>query len=104
MTDNKPAWVARLLELYQTGAAHAFIIHFNTGDYVSAASPAPVAGYLAQLVAGRQIVARYSRDRGISFLTESMRQQVLKLLGPARPSCRVLRPRRCPNHCAPWPA
>jgi AAA+ superfamily predicted ATPase len=84
MSDIKPAWVARLLELYQTGAAHAFIIHFNTGDYVSAASPTPVAGYLAQLVAGRQVVASYSRDRGVSFLTESMRQQALKMLGLAQ--------------------
>jgi len=85
VSDGRPAWVSRLLELYQAGVAHAFIVHFNTGDYVSAASPVPVAAYLAQLVAGRQIVVSYSRDRGIAFLTETMQQKALRLLGVSGP-------------------
>jgi len=80
---NRPAWVARLLDIYQAGVAHAFILHFNTSDYVSPESPVTLTGYLGRLLASRDVVAFYSRDRGITFPTETVRQKALDLLGLA---------------------
>lgn len=79
---DRPGWVRRLLELYEAGVAHAFIVHFNTGDYVSPEATVPAATYLAQMLASR-IVAIYSRDRGITFPTETMRQAAMDILGLA---------------------
>jgi SpoVK/Ycf46/Vps4 family AAA+-type ATPase len=84
-TFPRPAWVLRFQDRYSAGVAHAFILHFNVGDYVSPeASFSPVV-YLEKLLASRQVVAVYSRDRGIIFPTESMRKKALQLLGLAKP-------------------
>ncbi|MFQ5614731.1 MAG: hypothetical protein ACE5H9_21635 [Anaerolineae bacterium] len=80
---DAPAWVARMLDRYQAAVAHGFILHFNTGDYVSPEAQEPLTTYLARILAGRQVVAIYSRDRGITFPTETMRRQALDLLGLA---------------------
>jgi AAA+ superfamily predicted ATPase len=77
----KPAWVIRLLDLYQAGVAHAFICHFNVADYVSPDATVSAVEYLAKLLAGRLVVAIYSRDRGITFPVETMHQKALDLLG-----------------------
>lgn len=84
-TDNKPAWLGRLLDRYEAGVAHAFILHFNTGDYAAPESPLPLVDYLSQFLADR-LVAIYSRDRGIEFPLDTMRQQALKILGLGQPA------------------
>jgi AAA+ superfamily predicted ATPase len=77
----KPAWVARFLDRYQAGVAHAFVLHFNTGDYVSPEAAIDPVVYLGKLLAGRPVVAIYSRDRGITFPTETMRKKALEIMG-----------------------
>ncbi|HHJ07196.1 MAG TPA: hypothetical protein ENK24_06825, partial [Anaerolineae bacterium] len=79
-----PAWTQRFLDIYKAGVAHAFILHFNTGDYVTPESPVTLTAYLAQLFASRDIAAIYSRDKGITFPVESMRQDALDILGIAQ--------------------
>jgi AAA+ superfamily predicted ATPase len=83
---ERPPWVRRLLDLYEAGVAHAFVCHFNVADYVSPEATVSPAAYLARLLAGRQVVAVYSRDRGITFPVETMRQKALELLGLAEPA------------------
>ncbi len=84
MTKNKkPAWISRMLELYEASVSHAFILHFNTNDYTSPDSTIGLTTYLSRLMANREIVAIYSRDQGINFATESMRQKALDVLGLA---------------------
>lgn len=77
----QPRWTERLLDVYKAGIAHAFVLHFNVGDYVSADAPVTTASYLAKLFAGRETVAVYSRDRGITFPTDTMRQKAMELWG-----------------------
>lgn len=79
--STQPLWVSRLLDTYQAGIAHAFILHFNTGDYVSAETPVRLVSYLGKLLAQRDVIAIYSRDKGINFPTETMRQTALNVLG-----------------------
>lgn len=80
----KPAWVTRFLDRYQAGVAHAFILHFNTGDHVAPEAAISPVIYLSKLLASRQVVAIYSRDRGITFPTETMRKRALEILGLAK--------------------
>jgi AAA+ superfamily predicted ATPase len=81
-----PAWVAHFLDRYQAGVAHAFILHFNIGDHVSPEVATSPVAYLARLLAGRQVVAGYNRDRGITFPTETMRKKALEILGLVQPA------------------
>jgi len=74
-----PAWAQEVTRKYGDGVAHAFIVHFNIHDY--AVPGVNVVTYLAQMLAGRQVVAVYSRDRGITFPLKSMREKFMELLG-----------------------
>ena len=74
-----PTWAREVVDKYQSGVAHAFILHFNVYDY--AVPGASVTAYLAQMLANRQVVVIYSRDRGITFPLDTMRERFLELLG-----------------------
>jgi len=67
------------MDRYRSGVAHAFILHFNVHDY--AVPGVPFTTYLAQMLAGRQVVAVYSRDRGVTFPLDTMRERFVELLG-----------------------
>ena len=81
MENNHPLWIEKMLELYQSGVAHAFIPHFNVNDYTTPEKPINSVAYLTKLLAKREIVAIYSRDRGIEFGSDEQRQLALNLLG-----------------------
>jgi transitional endoplasmic reticulum ATPase len=74
-----PTWAQEVMEKYRSGVAHAFILCFNIHDY--AVPGVSFTTYLAQMLAGRQIVAVYSRDLGITFPLETMREKFVELLG-----------------------
>jgi transitional endoplasmic reticulum ATPase len=74
-----PAWAQEVMEKYGSGVAHAFVLHFNIHDY--AVPGVPFTTYLAQMLAGRQVVAVYSRDLGITFPLETMRERFIEILG-----------------------
>ncbi len=74
-----PAWATEVQEKYRAGIAHAFILHFNVHDY--AVPGVPLTTYLARMLAGRRVVAVYSRDRGITFPLDGMRERFLELMG-----------------------
>jgi len=73
-----PAWAQEVMEKYGSGVAHAFVLHFDIHDY--AVPGVPFTGYLAQMLAGRQVVAVYSRDRGVTFPLETMRERFVEIL------------------------
>lgn len=60
-----PTWAQEVMEKYRSGVAHAFILCFNIHDY--AVPGVPFTTYLAQMLAGRQVVAVYSRDLGVTW-------------------------------------
>ncbi|MBN1812374.1 MAG: ATP-binding protein, partial [Anaerolineae bacterium] len=74
-----PAWAQEVMEKYGSGVAHAFVLHFNIHDY--AVPGVPFITYLTQMLAGRQVVAAYSRDLGITFPLETMRERFVEILG-----------------------
>ncbi len=72
MTDQAktPSWVTDVLNKYQDGVAHAFVLHFNVSDYVI-----PGMGlrqYLSEVMKNRDVVLFYNRSEGITFATPSM--------------------------------
>ncbi len=76
-----PAWAVEVMEKYRPGVAHAFVLYFNVYDY--ATPGATVLTYLEQMLAARQVVVTYSRDRGITFPLDTMRERFLQLMGLA---------------------
>jgi transitional endoplasmic reticulum ATPase len=74
-----PVWAQEVMEKYGSGVAHAFVLHFNIHDY--AVPGVPFTTYLTQMLAGRQVVAAYSRDLGITFPLETMRERFVEILG-----------------------
>jgi transitional endoplasmic reticulum ATPase len=74
-----PTWAQEVMEKYGSGVAHAFVLHFNIHDY--AVPGMPFTTYLTQMLAGRQVVAMYSRDLGITFPLETMRERFVEILG-----------------------
>src|SRR4051794_5831688 len=83
-TSEQPAWVRALLAKYSSGVAHAFLLHFNTADYVTPGRT--LRPYLVALLARREIIAFYNRAEGISFPMASMREKALALLGQSKAS------------------
>lgn len=83
MTDQlpKPKWVEKFERLFDAGIAHSFNLHFNVKDYVLPEIPISLPIYLSKLMANRDVVAIYSRDKGIEFPTETMRQKAMEILG-----------------------
>ena len=79
--NNHPRWITQILEAYSSGVAHAFLVHFNVNDYATPETPINTVQYLTKLTANREIVAIYSRDRGIEFGTPEQKQAALDVLG-----------------------
>ena len=81
MTDDRttPSWVQEVVDKFASGVAHAFILHFNVHDYVTPG--VCLTTYLARMMAGRQVVAVYSRDQGVTFPLETMRERFVALTG-----------------------
>jgi len=78
-TTEVPAWVRELLDKYQAGIAHVFLLAGNVGDYV-----VPGVGlrtYLTRLFSRRDIVVFYDRSAGLTFPVESMRRRFAELCG-----------------------
>lgn len=80
MENNHPIWVEKMLDLYQSGVAHAFIIHFNVNDYASPINPINSIEYLTRIFASREIVVVYSLDKGIEFASDEQKKEALDLL------------------------
>jgi transitional endoplasmic reticulum ATPase len=80
---NTPKWSQTLQERFENGIAHCFILHFNVRDYALPSASLSCLAYLKSVLPGKagRIVATFSRDRGIEFATESMKQKALKILG-----------------------
>lgn len=83
-TLAQPGWVRELLARYNSGVAHAFILHFGVADYVTPGRT--LRPYLAALLARRPIIACYNRAEGITFASPSMRETALGVLGLGGPS------------------
>src|SRR5262245_20043093 len=85
---NTPPWFQTLQERFSSAIAHAFVLHFNVRDYALPDAPLSILAYLKTVLPGRlnRIVAVYSRDRGIEFATEFMKDRAKQLLGLAQPA------------------
>jgi transitional endoplasmic reticulum ATPase len=77
----RPKWATQVIELHETAVAQAFILHFNVRDYASPDALILVPDYLVQLLAKRDVVAIYSRDKGIEFGSDGQKQRALGILG-----------------------
>lgn len=94
---TQPQWIEKVLDIYGAGIGHAFILHFNVNDYVSPESPISPVAYLSKTLARYEVIAVYSRDRGITFPVDSMKKKALDILGlgqkqqaPANPTLAAL--------------
>ena len=76
-----PQWFDHFTNLYQSGVAHAFMLHFNTRDYTAPDITCTPAQFLAKRLAARPIVLTYSRDRGFEFSSASGREKAIEILG-----------------------
>jgi hypothetical protein len=75
-----PAWATTLVERYQAGITHAFVLSLNTTDLVEPLLT--VRGYLNYLLKGScPVIAWYDRASGITFPVESMRPAFFEATG-----------------------
>lgn len=79
MTTQLPKWTNSMLNKYSSGVAHAFILHFNTADFV--VPGVSLKSYLTRLLGNRKIIAYYNRSEGITFAQPSMENDFKELLG-----------------------
>jgi transitional endoplasmic reticulum ATPase len=80
-----PSWFEEYKESYIAGAAHGFVL---SGD-IYGFTPGGISqrGFLeAALAEKREIVVRYDRSRGFSFVLESMKEKAGKLVESANPT------------------
>lgn len=75
---NEPKWAQTLRQLYTSGVAHAFTLHFNVRDYTVPTMRLPT--YLAQLLATKEVIVFYDR-RGISFPEPKKKSEAAQELG-----------------------
>jgi SpoVK/Ycf46/Vps4 family AAA+-type ATPase len=76
-----PGWVKELLDKYQAGIAHVFLLAGNVSDYV-----VPGVGlrkFLTRLFSRREVIVFYDRSAGLTFPLESMKQRFAELCGLA---------------------
>ena len=78
---NYPHWVEKLLDLYRDAIAHAFILHFNIGDYV--APQLGLRSYLGKVFAKRDVIVFYDLARGLSFVRPSDEKRFREVVGLA---------------------
>lgn len=80
---QNPVWFTQLLNQFQAGIAHSFILHLNTADYVCPG--VRLQQYLFEALAKRDIIACYDRSRGITFPLGAMEEKARRLLQQDQP-------------------
>lgn len=80
---QNPVWFSQLINQFQAGIAHAFILHLNTADYVMPG--VRLEQFLSEALAKRDIVVFYDRSRGITFPLKAMEERARRLIQPAQP-------------------
>lgn len=81
MSAQQVKWFQRFADLYSAGVSHAYILHFNTNDYVGPDQLYSTPEFLKRSLCKRDVTAVYSRDRGFEFGAESQKQKALEVLG-----------------------
>jgi len=78
-TFPAPAWDIEVKRRYNTGARHAFILHFNVGDEIIPGMT--LEQYIPQTInrLDPAVIVFYDRAHGLSFAFESMRQTFIEL-------------------------
>src|SRR5712691_11878074 len=76
-----PDWAAELAEKYQSGIAHAFVLHGNVQDYVAGLPGQTLKNYLISSFGERDVVVRWNRATGFSLPTSDMRRKFAELTG-----------------------
>src|SRR5713226_6937795 len=76
-----PDWAAELAEKYQSGIAHAFILHGNVQDYIGGLPGQSLKNYLISSFGERDIVASWNRAGGFSLPTTDMRRKFIEITG-----------------------
>src|SRR5712692_10204849 len=79
--QQPPAWAAELAEKYQSGIAHAFILHGNVQDYIGGLPGQSLKNYLISSFGERDIVVNWNRAGGFSLPTADMRRKFAELTG-----------------------
>ncbi len=81
MTDQTktPEWVTDVLNKYQDGVAHAFVLHFNVSDYVIPGMT--LKQYLSEVLKNRDVILFYNRSEGITFANQSMEKNFRMVTG-----------------------
>ncbi|MBI5035595.1 MAG: ATP-binding protein [Chloroflexi bacterium] len=105
--NGKPQWMKNLTAMYQSGQAHAFILHYNVRDYVT--NQVLLTEYLFRSFAAKPILVRYNIAEGIQFALPSMRAEFDKYTQdpnqPADPNAQALASLglSAPNQTGPAP-
>lgn len=69
---NQPEFITQIVNNYQAGKSHGFVIHGNVYDYV--VPGVSLKDYIAKMLASRCVVF-YNRSEGFSFPTPSCKEQ-----------------------------
>ena len=75
---DHPKFINEFIEKFKANISHAFVFHYNIGDYVDDESILPI--YLSKLFVSADVVAFYDRSSGITFLTSEMEKKALETL------------------------
>ncbi len=77
-----PAWLDPVLDRYQAGASHLFLLHGNVRDrHPFGSDYLPLAEGLRQLCARRSVVVSYDVSSGLSFPDASREKEFRRALG-----------------------
>lgn len=74
-------WYAEIVQKWQAGIAHMFLLHGNTGDTVDGVRTVQDALISSGLCAKRDVIACYDRSSGITFPLASHRQGFYQAIG-----------------------
>ncbi len=87
-----PLWACELAEKYQSGIAHAFLLHGNIQDYIGVAGQT-LKSYLAASFEKRTLVVSWDRATGFVLHTAAQRRFFAELAGiPLAPPAQAGRP------------
>jgi AAA+ superfamily predicted ATPase len=77
-----PGWLAPVLERYQAGASHLFLLHGNVRDrHPFGPDYLPLAEGLRALLARRSVVVSYDISTGLSFLDPAREKEFRRAIG-----------------------
>jgi SpoVK/Ycf46/Vps4 family AAA+-type ATPase len=80
-TQQPPAWAAELAEKYQSGIAHAFLLHGNVQDYIAGLPGQALKNYLISSFSERDVVVCWNRATGFFLPASDMRRKFVELTG-----------------------